>query len=255
MPHLSSADRVAICRMILLGQADEAFARYAVGELDQIILTRRANDALRHAATRDMPLKRYFKARIARPVQKIMLTAAVITGVAVLGLCEVWPHYDPADPQTYTLASASAGLLAVCAAATGWAIAAWLTHRNARVQHTINFVANRFTNETFSRNAAAFADRLTGRRIDAALVAQLSTSADEKDVLAVQALRYFVNYFEFVSVGIICGDLDEGIIQRSLRGNLIFYTDRCLPWIRELQAQNPRTLEHLLIIRDHFRDI
>jgi len=255
MSYLSGADRATICRMILRGQAEEAFVQFRVSELDQTLLVRRANEALVRSASRDMAFKRYYEARIAKPALKIFVTAAAITVVAVAGLLKIWPYYNPANPATYTLASASAGLLAVCAAAIGWAIAAWMSYRNARVQHTINFVSNRFTNETFSKNAAAFADRFTGKTINTELVTTMSTSSDEKDILAVQALRYFVNYFEFVSVGIICGDLDEEIVRRSLRGNLIFYADRCMPYIRELQATNPKSLEHLTTIRDHFRDI
>lgn len=255
MSYLSGADRAIVCRMILEGKAGEAFAKFQVSELDQGLLLRRADEAVRKASARDMPFSRYYHARIARPALKIFVTAMAITAVAIAGLCKIWPYYNPINPSTYTLASASAGLLAVCAAAIGWAIAGWLAYRNARVQHTINFVSNRFTNETFSKNSAAFAERFTGKTITSELVAEMSISEDEKDVLAIQALRYFLNYFEFVSVGIICGDLDEEIMRRSLRGNLIFYVDRCMPYIRELQALNPRSLEHLTTIRDHFRDV
>jgi hypothetical protein len=254
MAYLSHATRIEICRLILLGQEAEAFDRHDVSLLDQALLRRKAYQALSDKALKDAAFKRYSTAQIARPYTPVLIAATTIVVLAVCGLLIIAPHYKGDDTATYTLASTAAGLLAVCAAAIGWAVAAWITYRNARVQHTINFIANRFSNDIFSKNAALFNEHLAGKLINSELVATLSQSSEKGDIDTLQALRYLVNYFEFIAVGVLCGDLDIRIIRRALRGNIIFYTDRCMPWILELQASSPRTLEHLIILRAHFKE-
>ncbi len=254
MSYLSHANRIAICQQILLGKEEEAFAQHSVAPLDQALLRRRAYASLRKSALRDAPFKSYFTARISEPLRPVFCAAALILISAVFGLAKLIPVFDPSDARTFGVASAAAGLLAVCAAAFGWVVAAWMTYRNARVQHTLTFVASRYSNDTFSKNAALFNDNLRGRRVDRALITELMASKDETEILTLQAVRYMVNYFEFIAVGVICGDLDEQIVRKTLRGNLIHYADRCMPWILELQADNPQTLEHLVLLRDHLRD-
>lgn len=79
MSYLSGADRATVCRMILEGKAEEAFAQFRVSDLDQVLLRRRAHEAVRKASARDMPFSRYFQARIANPALKIVVTAMAIT--------------------------------------------------------------------------------------------------------------------------------------------------------------------------------
>lgn len=254
MAYLSDSDRRHICEAILRGKGPEAFEAYNVSLLDQALLQRRAYQALNKIAIADSPIKGYFRAHIPAPAARVIVVATIIVGIALYGLCHTWPYYDHRNPATYALASASAALLAVCAGASGWAVAAWISYRNARVQHTINFVTNRFTNDIFSRQTAIFNEHFAGQVITTALISKMATSEDDAQKDAVQAARYLMNYFEFIAVGVLSGDLDEAIVRRTLRGNLVFYTDRCLTWIRELQKTSPKVMEHLVILRDHFRE-
>ncbi len=254
MTYLSHAARIEICQLILKGKEEEAFSAYEVSLLDQALLKRRARAALEASALKDAAFTRYYSAPIAMPYSPVLIAASLIIIAAICGLFIVIPHFKPDDSTTFTMASTAAGLLAVCAAAVGWAVAAWITYRNARVQHTINFISNRFSNDTFSKNAALFNEHLNGKLINMELVTKLSTSDNQTDIDTLQALRYLVNYFEFIAVGVLCGDLDVRIVRKALRGNIVFYVDRCMPWIIEMQTNSPRTLEHLIILRSHFRE-
>lgn len=51
------------------------------------------------------------------------------------------------------------------------------------------------------------------------------------------------------------GELDEAIVQKTLRGNLRFIYDRCAPCIAHLQTANPRTLEHFTTLRLNYEEL
>ena len=88
----------------------------------------------------------------------------------------------------------------------------------------------------------------------AATVSALENSAEDADSLNVQSLKYILNYYEFISAGIIRGDLDLGIVEANLKSNLIFFYEKCLPFILETRRTSPQALEHLAKMRNHFRE-
>lgn len=128
-------------------------------------------------------------------------------------------------------------------------------YRNTRVQQTITFVAHRFTHDTFVQQISIFNEHLKGPRVDTTLVNKVAVSDDPKDRAALQAIRYILNYFEFLSVGILSGNFDEEIIRKTMRGNFTFYYDRCMRYISECQDINPKALEHFTKMRAHFKDL
>jgi hypothetical protein len=257
MTYLSTHAKIEICRAILLGEeaGTAAFEKHSVSDLDKLLLRRQSHQAMKHIVKVHHPLKGYFSASIKNPMRTNIAIAALVTTFAIAGLITTVEHINWADPTTFSLAGAAAGFLAVAAATAGWTVSSWIAYRNSRVQQTINFVAHRFTHDTFNQNVRTINDHLRGQRIDSALMDRLAISSDEKDRDALQAVRYIVNYFEFLSVCILSGNFDEEIIRKVMRGNLVFYFDRCLPWISELQAKNPKTLEHFTTMRAHFKEI
>lgn len=84
--------------------------------------------------------------------------------------------------------------------------------RETRTQH-------RFTHDTFNQQISVFNENLKGKTINRALINQLAISDDPKDRAALQAIRYIVNYFEFLSVCILSGNFDQEIIRKTMRGN------------------------------------
>ena len=131
-------------------------------------------------------------------------------------------------------------------------MASWTAHRNARAQHTLNILATRFSNASFGEQTAIFNRYFDGKLINKALIQDLSKSKDKSDTDALQALRHILNWFEFISVGVALGDLDLEIVHKTVRSNLIFYCDKCLTYIHEVQATEPKILENLTKLRMHF---
>jgi hypothetical protein len=66
------------------------------------------------------------------------------------------------------------------------------------------------------------------------------------------ALRYLLNYFEFIAVGIRYGDLDEKLLKNTLRGILCGVYEAAGPLVTQRRqapagskAEKSKTFEHL----------
>lgn len=253
--HMDIATRQKICLAILRQGEEAAFAEYHVSDLDRAILRRCAHEIAHNAVRKSSPFKRYWKAPIRNPI-RIGFVVSGCFAVASLGWAiRLFPFVDYGDPRTYPIATAAAALFAISAATSGWAFTSIVTARNARINHSLSIVSDRFSKSEFSTHASRFNAAFTGKYIDTVLITKMATSDDEKDRQAVQALRYLLNFFEYISVGVILGELDETIIRKTLRGNIVFYYDKCAKYIEEMQRINPLALEHLTMLRSHFRDI
>lgn len=255
MPHHDWKTQKLVCHAILIGKAERAFADHGVSLADQRIYRRMADDALAQVIRRRSSAKRYFAAHIRNP---LFLVVALATGIAALSLLSAWMLFDYVDltkPESYPIFGSVATFCAIGIAASGWAVAGWVTHRTGRSKLTMDVVAARYAQPAFGEALAAFNKVLLRRRIDATVIAALEQSADQDERRAVQGLRYLLNYFEFISVGVLEGELDERIVARTLRGTLVTVYDLSLLYIAELQRTNPRTLEHYSTLRLHFRDL
>ncbi|WP_375403748.1 DUF4760 domain-containing protein [uncultured Sphingomonas sp.] len=151
--------------------------------------------------------------------------------------------------------SSVAGFSAIAAAAAGWMISGWVTHRTGRSKLTMDVVATRFSQPAFGDALTAFNKVLPGLQIDSALVKRLEASDDEDDRRALQRLRYLLNFCEFISVGVLEGELDERIVAKTLRGTLTYVHDHSAPYITDLQRRNTRTFEHFTMLRRHYREL
>ena len=195
--------------------------------------------------------------RTSRPFLPVIIAIAIIAVACAAAAAVLLAHAYIDDPQTYPLFSATATVMAIAVAAVGWGVAGWVSHRNGRVQHTINLLSTRFSQATFVQNAANFVDHfgpggaplVTRSDIDA-----LTVSKTEAERNAARAVRYLLNYFEFIAVGVRRGDIDLGIVRENWRGVIRFYVDRCRPYIDALRDDDPRTFEHLVRLRSHFED-
>src|SRR3546814_18371243 len=83
----------------------------------------------------------------------------------------------------------------------------------------------------------------------------LFRSADEYRTIAApqkEALTFILNFFEFVAVGIRCGDLDERIVRNTHRGliiNMVTVSDSVIRLSRRddgIKIGKPKCFEHLL---------
>lgn len=254
MTYHTIAERKEILRCILRGESESAFERYGVSDLDRALLLSAADRLLATAASRTSPIKGFYRMRRRMPLRYGYLLASVAAALPFGAAAYIMCSHDLTNAANYPLAGASATLLGVFAAALGWGVTSWTSHRNARAQHTINYLAQRFSNSTFSDQAALFNRYFAGKIINLDLIKSISTNESQEAIDALQALRYILNWFEFIAVGVSLGDLDIEIVTKTIRSNLILYTDRCLPYITEVRRTQPRVLENLIELRSHFQD-
>jgi hypothetical protein len=252
---MDNATRETICVEVLRGRATEAFEGYRVSELDQALYRKWAQEIVSGVVAKRSPFKRYSRARIRRPMRWVVVLAATIATFCGVCAFRILSNIDLSNHDTYPLASAFAGLLAIAAASIGWGATTVVSARNTKINHTLTIASERFSKSDFSEKANTFNTFFRGKRINKALIDSLaaSTVQDERDAL--QALRYLLNFFEYVSVGVLNGELDEGIIKKTLRGNLLYYYDQCSTYIWEEQRRNPKVLENLTQLRSHFREV
>lgn len=255
MPDHDWNTQRTICRAILRGEADSIFAVHQVSATDQILYRRMADEAITAVIRRRSAAKRYFTARVRNPILLVTVLAALIAAVCAGMALTLWRWVDASNPATYSIVGSVAGFSAIGAAAIGWTMSGWITHRTSRSKLTMDVVASRYAQPAFGEALTAFNKVLLGRRIDSTLVARLQASDDDDDRRALQGLRYLLNFCEFIAVGVLEGELDARIIGKTLRGTLTYVHDHSQLYIGDLQRTDPGALEHFSMLRRHYVEL
>lgn len=140
--------------------------------------------------------------------------------------------------------------IGVMAAVCGWLIAGIITLRNSIKQHTINTLLQSRLSATYM----GYADKLSHHytAFDARKKENPALREGPTDGADILALRYILNYFEFVAVGIKRGDLDEGTLRDSLRSILRKNVTMSMAWIAKERVANPNLYTHLLWLFDRW---
>ncbi|MDP3761521.1 MAG: DUF4760 domain-containing protein [Ramlibacter sp.] len=132
-----------------------------------------------------------------------------------------------------------------------------VTIRNSVKQHTVNTLLQSRLSQLYMQkvgevNAALAPPGQPYRRLAAEQI-----SATES-VAVVDGVRYFLNYFEFVAVGVRHGDLDEDLMKGSLRGIVSRLSDAGHELIRvesgETSGKPNKTYEHLKWLNRRWAD-
>lgn len=132
----------------------------------------------------------------------------------------------------------------VIVAGVGGLFAGWLSMHNSIKQHTISTLLDSRLSETYMRYADTLSKHYSEYEARKASNPALRENAtDHVDVLA---LRYILNYFEFIAIGINRGDFDEVTLRESLRSILIKNVTISMPWIRLEQMNNKRLYTNLI---------
>lgn len=257
MNYLTKTERRIVCVEVLRGNEDAIFERYSIRECDKAVIILDAHRALDNIVNKKHSTKLYSNLKRKVPLMWGYWCGFVVAIMPMALAIAILAHVDLSlkTEADYPLISASATMIGAFAAIVGWMVSSWASYRNARAQHTINFLSSRFSNSQFNDSIAEFNRSFEGRKIDRSLIKELSISKNEEDKKSLQAFRYVLNWFEFISVGVIVGDLDIEIVRRTIRSNLIKYTDMASCYIRECQKDAPKTLEHLVQLRAHFEDV
>jgi hypothetical protein len=137
-------------------------------------------------------------------------------------------------------------------AVVGWLTNAIVTVRNSVKQHTVSTLLQ-------SRLSQPYMDR--AKNVNAALSAgggstnSLTTEHIARKDPVVDDVLFFLNYFEFIAVGVRHGDLDEDLMRGSIRGFVQRLHDCGAELIKvHAPAKNSRTFEHLRWLRARWDD-
>jgi hypothetical protein len=108
------------------------------------------------------------------------------------------------DDRFYKILAVFIPAYAAILATSGWVISAWMQDRTSTRQHTINVLfATNFTNELFARNRRLVDSRFPETEtVTLEQFTSLNSSAAADDNAVADAIRYLLNYFEYISASV-----------------------------------------------------
>lgn len=148
------------------------------------------------------------------------------------------------------------GSVGVVSAICGWIVAGIITVRNSTKQHTMSLLLESRLSSTYMGYANWINSSVFDKegRIRIVPIDEYRESQE-----AHSALNFILNFFEFVAVGIRCGDLDERIVKNTHRGlivNMVTASDMVIRAARQDDGKKvgkPKCFEHLLWLDARWR--
>lgn len=181
------------------------------------------------------------------------LLGFLLVGVIVLTILFIgWQVLAPIGSWGKLKAEQILAVIGVSSAVCGWLIAGIINLRNSVRQHTISTLLQSRLSATYMKYADDLSKHYEAyekRRKENPALRESAT--DGVDVLA---LRYILNYFEFIAIGVKRGDLDEDMLRDSLRSILRKNVAMSRPWIMLCRSGNPRLYQNLLWLHDRWGD-
>ncbi len=184
-----------------------------------------------------------------KPSQKLgFFLAAVFAWLVVFLLWEVVAPRDSFGQfKAEHVLSISTALLAMC----GWLFTNMISMRNLIRKHTIDTLLQSRLSSTYMRYADILSRHYTD--FDSRRKANPALRESPTDHVDVHALRYILNYFEFIAIGIKRGDLDDEMLRDSLKSILRKNVEMSIHWIRRAQLDNPKLYVNLLWLHHHWQ--
>lgn len=252
--YRSWSERRAIIRAVIAESSDRTVESFDLSDSELVYYRARSAKLIDRFAARSSTFKSYYALPTAKPFGWVVAFCSVVAGAAFFAALYLKLHYADGGATMYPLFGA---LAAVMVAAIGWAVSGWTTHRNTIRQNTNNILFARFSHAPFGDALHRFHDRFDdgcGTLITRDMMQNLRDSDEEDDRKIAAAVTYILNYYEFVSSGVLHGDLNADIVRDNIRGLVIYYFDKCGPYIRSLQKQNHRAYANLAKLRTHYRE-
>lgn len=251
--YRSWSERREIIRAIIADTSTKSLDSFDLTPSEEVFFRARSTRMVEALARKTSTFKSYYSMPTARPFGYVVgLCALIVTGTVAAGVYLYLASEDATEVYPLLAACATLGIAAI-----GWVVAGGITHRNTIRQNTNNIIFARFSQATFTEALHRFHTEFgydeNTKITDMKLEALRSTGKDD-DRKAATAAGYLLNYFEFISAGVLHGDLDKNIVRNNFRGAIIFYYDKCEPYIRSSNRQNPRVYEHLIKLRTHYRE-
>jgi len=215
-----------------------------------------AHNTLNSTIRKHSVFAHYYRSRIQWPFAPVIFIVILIVAFCIAAFCFESSIVDLTDKSTYPLVASAATFVAVAVAAIGWGFGAWFSYRNSQLQHTINVIFTRFAQTPFSENTKRFHGKFGYEiepRITLAEIKRLENSTEE-DQAAAQSAKFLLNYYEFIAVGVLRGDLDLNVVESTLRGNMMFLFEKTAPMINEARKSRPATMEYFVDLISHLRE-
>lgn len=220
--------------------------------MSQIALAKRIQQGVFSCTASSMKAMVTHKAIKPNKKPSTMLGFLVVGVVFFTGMLLVWQIIAPHGSWGKLKAEHVLAVLGVSSAICGWLIAGIINLRNSIRQHTISTLLQSRLSATYmkyaddlSRHYEAF-DR---RRKENPALREVAT-----DGVDVPSLRYILNYFEFIAIGVKRGDLEEEMLRDSLKSILKKNVAMSRPWIMQARIGNPRLYQNLLWLHDRWGD-
>lgn len=250
--YRSVDERRMIVRSVLAESNPPTLTSFNLTQSEEVFFRARAAKIVDRLARQSSSFKAYYALPTQKPFSYIIaVSALVILGCMVIG---AYIYINTADTPAYPVFAA---LMSISAVAAGWTIAGWITHRNTIRQNTNSMIFARFSQAPFGEAMHRFHctfDKKVSGQVTLAEIAKLRSTGCDEDRRNTASVTYLLNYFEFIASGVLRGDLDQEIVRQNLRGVVCFYHDKCEPYIRESNRQNPLVFEHLIKLRTHYRE-
>ena len=136
-----------------------------------------------------------------------------------------------------------------------------LSIEHARKQHTINFLySTKHNNTIYERHLRNFRKKYPDQNtvITFEEHEKLIESNNRVDQNAYYAIIYLLNYYEFLGVGVSTGDLDEDLLQKTVRGQLLRLTNQLRKIIdgyreKDTNHYGKKTLEHYHTLAENWK--
>ncbi|ESY35313.1 hypothetical protein X747_28945 [Mesorhizobium sp. LNJC384A00] len=128
------------------------------------------------------------------------------------------------------MAALLAGFFATC----GWIYTSYEARENNKKAHTLNILLGMRHSDIFNRHRNILVDCFDKYdTVDYATIAAEQAKITDPAIDLKRSVRYVANYFEFMCVGYLTRDLDEGLLLKSMRSIMISFHDWFGPFLAE----------------------
>lgn len=250
--YRSVDERRMIIRSVIADTNPPALTNFNLTPSEEVFFRARAAKIVDRLAKQSSSYKSYYALPTQKPFNNVVgVSALVILSCLAIGTYE---YFNSSSTPAYPVFAA---LMSIAAVAAGWTIAGGITHRNTIRQNTNSMIFARFSQAPFGEAMHRFHcefDKALSGQVTLAAIAKLRSTGCDEDRRKAASVTYLLNYFEFIASGVLRGDLDQEIVRQNLRGVVCFYHDKCEPYIRQSNRQNPLVFEHLIKLRTHYRE-
>lgn len=166
-----------------------------------------------------------------RPSRILLILGSVTVWVlAFAGLYHVFDqHSARPDANPLFIVAYMAALIALA----GWMAQALISVRNSRKQHSINLLFQYRMNKQFSDHVANIQMYFP----DTTPIAHRAL-VDHPDASIFESIRFVLNYYEFIAVGIRHGDLDMDLMRDCQCSQMLTFCHRCEDVIKTARGED-----------------